>query len=296
MDVELPYSGDCPVIYDNDDHRDVYTDEFLLALASAGKIDLRGMVTSYSYDQKEYEEFVEGREEIVERARRSGMKNLPDPVAGPNVSLVEPSSSNIEDTEPIDTEGSRLIIEEADDTSPEDPLVIVTGGPLTNVADAYLLEPDLTESVVVSSLLGTQKDTSGWNGELDSWATYIVTTKFRYVHFPTYYWPPIIRKQELKRRLPDSVLEEWLVEKQHPSNALPDGADNDGQPVVPLVRPDYVTESTNAVVESYERGVCRFEECAAGNVTIVRNADGHGVGRSAVFDALTDPNAYHNRV
>ncbi len=42
----IPYSSDNPVIYDNDAHADVYTDELLLALSSAGCIDLRGFITT----------------------------------------------------------------------------------------------------------------------------------------------------------------------------------------------------------------------------------------------------------
>ncbi len=44
--AELPCDRTCPVFYDNDDRRDVYTDEYLLALAHLGDIELKGMITS----------------------------------------------------------------------------------------------------------------------------------------------------------------------------------------------------------------------------------------------------------
>ena len=40
----FPYDRTNPVIYDNDNALDVYTDELVMALASAGEIDLRGMI------------------------------------------------------------------------------------------------------------------------------------------------------------------------------------------------------------------------------------------------------------
>ena len=44
--VELPYGNYNIVIYDNDDFRDMYTDEYLMALASAGDIKLAGIINS----------------------------------------------------------------------------------------------------------------------------------------------------------------------------------------------------------------------------------------------------------
>ena len=44
--ITLPYDNTCPVLYDNDDVDAVYTDEYLLSLASAGNITLKGMITT----------------------------------------------------------------------------------------------------------------------------------------------------------------------------------------------------------------------------------------------------------
>ena len=292
LDTSFPYDAQCPVFYDNDDHRDVYTDEFLLALHSAGHIDLRGMSTTYSFDASEYAEFVDGRARIVDVARESGMRSLPDPIPGPDDGFSMPESERIDDTEPLDEQASHAIVREAATATTDQQLVVITGGPLTTVADAYLIDPSITETVVVASLLGTTQDTSGWNGELDPWATYIVTTQFRYVQFPTYHWPPTVRKPELRRRLPESPLKEWMVEIQHPSNELPDGADNDGQPVVPLVQQNFVKQTVRCAVAGRFDDVCVFREATDGNITVVTDADGHGVGREAFFAALTDPAAY----
>src|SRR5687767_8881241 len=46
QDVMIPYDRTNPVIYANDDAIDIYTDEYLFALAAAGEIELRGIITS----------------------------------------------------------------------------------------------------------------------------------------------------------------------------------------------------------------------------------------------------------
>ncbi len=60
---ELPVYKDSPVIVDNDDHRDVYLEEYLMAMGSLGEIDFRGIITTYS--PHEYPIFVEGREKVL---------------------------------------------------------------------------------------------------------------------------------------------------------------------------------------------------------------------------------------
>ena len=68
--VEMPYDKNHPVIYDNDDTRDVYTDEYLMALASAGDIKLLGMITSSSI--RPFNKYVSGESYermVVQRLR-----------------------------------------------------------------------------------------------------------------------------------------------------------------------------------------------------------------------------------
>ena len=47
---------------------------------------------------------------------------------------------------------------------PYRPLVVVTGGRLTDVADAYLMDPTVTERVVVVSSMGSTTDTGARDG------------------------------------------------------------------------------------------------------------------------------------
>ena len=74
---------------------------------------------------------------------------------------------------------------------PYRPLVVATGGRLTDVADAYLIDPTVTERVVVVSSLGTTTASGAAmaapNGEMDPWADAIVTAHFRFVQVSAFY-------------------------------------------------------------------------------------------------------------
>ena len=50
---------------------------------------------------------------------------------------------------PIESEGARLIIEEAHKASPERPLYLLFGGPLTDIACAWLMDPSISKSVIL---------------------------------------------------------------------------------------------------------------------------------------------------
>lgn len=50
---------------------------------------------------------------------------------------------------PADSQGARLIIAEAKQCTPENPLFVCMGGPLTDVASALLLAPEITPNIIV---------------------------------------------------------------------------------------------------------------------------------------------------
>jgi hypothetical protein len=141
--VKLPYDNTNPIIYDKDGVINCYTDDYLMALASAGDINLVGIITSSTiqpYNKhvslEDYERMVVQRVEGINHARNSGFGNIPDPVCGPKGYLQKPASGKIEDTQPMGTPGSWLIVNEAKKATPEKPLVFVMGGAITVAADA----------------------------------------------------------------------------------------------------------------------------------------------------------------
>jgi hypothetical protein len=112
-------SPDNPILYDNDWWFDVFDNNYLWAQASLGHAKLRGnIVTRDMWDwQKGYlyqmEDCVKDAAKALELARSSGLKHLPDATPGSDRVLLRPASGRIEDTAPQPTDGSRLIVSEA---------------------------------------------------------------------------------------------------------------------------------------------------------------------------------------
>lgn len=243
-----PLKKNCRVIYDNDDHRDVYTDEYLLALSSIGEIKFKGIITTYS--PREYSLFVEGRKQIIELSKRSGLKNIPELFHGTNKQLKRPGNNKIEDTSPLMIEGSDFIVSQALKATPKNPLVIVTGGQLTSVANAYLINPSIAENILVMGVFGAKN--MDYNAGLDAWAWTIILNKLRVIAIPigppdsrgeVYMKPPVVPKERIKTELDQAIpFFKWMYEKEHPSNELPNEGDFDGQPAILITKPHYVTQ------------------------------------------------------
>lgn len=244
----FPLNGNVTVIYDNDDFRDVYTDEYLLALSALKEIRLKGMITTYS--PREYKSFVAGRKAIMEISEQSGIKYLPELLTGTDKKLIRPENSRMEDTTPLDIEGSRIIVINALKASAKKPVVIITGGQLTTVANAWLLDPSISDKVVVMGVFGAEK--IDYNAALDPWAWTIILSNFRVAAIPmgppasrgeVYMKPPVVPKERIKTELSQEIpIFRWMYEKKHPSNGLPGEADFDGHPAILITRPDYVKE------------------------------------------------------
>lgn len=59
---------------------------------------------------------------------------------------------------PIESEGAHLIIEEAHKASPERPLYLLFGGPLTDIASAWLMDPTISRNVILLWIGGQEYD------------------------------------------------------------------------------------------------------------------------------------------
>lgn len=173
---------DNPILYDNDWWFDVFDNNYLWAQASVGKADLRGNIVSrdmwdwqkgYLYEMQDC--FADA-EKALALARGSGLENIPDLTRGSDRVLMRPESGRIEDTRAHPSDGSRLIVSEAKKASPQKPLLVIAGGPLTTVANALLTNPEIGPNLVVFNLTVT----GGYNGK-DGWSPYIVMKRTRYV-------------------------------------------------------------------------------------------------------------------
>jgi hypothetical protein len=315
--MQLPYDRTCPVIHDNDTVIDVYTEDYLMALASAGDIRLEGLITSssiqpYNIYVPEYDfesdlpisptrlNFVKNRAHGVKLARASGFQNIPDPIIGIKGHLEKPVSGRIEDTQPHNSPGTRLIIEHARQATQDKPLVLVMGGTLSVAADAYLLDPTVADRMVIAWLGGDVDSMGDYNGAADWWSAFIVAQRLRLVQFPNGQAMPLVPRSRLVE-LPDRPLRQWLIEKRHPRQVAHE-YDGDGQPAVALMRPDYVLEmkrksfshwgmNTGTAVPT--EPIPYFKDDDEGNIWVVTRAD-QSVGTEEWWRAMKNPTAWHD--
>lgn len=182
---------DNPIIYDNDWWFDVFDNNYLWAQASLGAADLRGNIVSrdmwewesgYLYSMKQC---VDDANKALTLARSSGLKNIPDATLGSDRAMVRPASGRIEDTEVFASDGSRLIVAQAKLASPQKPLLIIAGGPLTTVATALITNPEISPNMVVFNLTVSS---GGYNGK-EAWSPYVVAKRTRLVEWaPNSFW------------------------------------------------------------------------------------------------------------
>ena len=181
---------DNSLIYDNDWWFDTPDKNYLWAKASLRQANLRGnIVTRDLWDwEKGYqytlEQGMEDAEKSIAIARRSGVRNIPDPVPGCDAAFERPASGWIKDTNVVPSKGSELIVAEARKATREKPLVVFVGGPLNTVANAYLMDPSIADRMVVF-----MTDLRGYNGK-DPWANYIVASRCRLINYGAHIWWP----------------------------------------------------------------------------------------------------------
>ena len=215
----LPVDQRNPIILLNDGAYDNWSGEYAILLANGGGSPLAEIIVDENADWPDIQTNVGGYRKLVAAAIASGMKNLPDPIASIGAPLVMPASGNIDDTPPNRSEGALLIVDKSKSLAlPHRPLVIATGGALTDVADAYLVDPTVTERVVIVSSLGSTTSTGGGmgspNGNGDPWADFIVASRFRYVQVSAWYDQLTDVSTDEVSQLPNNALGAWIASKQ----------------------------------------------------------------------------------
>lgn len=226
----LPVDERNPILLMNDGVYDNWQGEYAILLAHNGGNRLAGIAIGTSPNLPDIETNISGWRGLVAAARASGLTDVPDPTASIGAKLARPASGLFEATNPNRSEGARLIIELSKELSlPYRPLVVVTGGRLTDVADAYLVDPTVTERTVIVSSLGSTTDTGGAmtdpNGEMDPWADAIVTARFRFVQVSAFYDQLMDIPSSRFSELPANPLRQWIIAKQPEVWDLPKAAD-----------------------------------------------------------------------
>src|SRR5690606_28960357 len=146
-DTGLPVNGSNRVILSNDGATDNWQGEFAFLLLAQG-LRLDGLIVNDSGAWPDLNSNVSDWQAMSDAASQSGIDGLPalTPSNGPR--LIRPESGEILDTSPNHSAGAELIVQAALDVE-DPPLVVVTGGRLTDVADAYLIEPAIADRIVI---------------------------------------------------------------------------------------------------------------------------------------------------
>lgn len=215
----LPVDERNPVILLNDGVYDNWQPEYAILLANGGGPKLAGIVVNTQAGFPDLDASVAGWQALVTAARKSGLRDIPDPIKSASTALTRPANDDIASTIPNNSEGARFIRDESARLSlPYRPVVVATGGRLTDIADAYLIDPTVTERVVVVSALGEKTASGGImgapNGQLDPWASTIVSARFRYVQVSTWYDQMTdVPASQLSER-PANAFGDWVAAKQ----------------------------------------------------------------------------------
>jgi hypothetical protein len=226
----LPVDERNPLIIDNDNWADNWIGEYAVLLANSGGPRLAGIIAGTSPYWPNASANATGWGKLVAAARASGLQNIPDVTMSSGAPLARPADGLIESTTPNRSAGAQLIVSLSRQLgTPRRPVVVAVGAPLTNVADAYLIDPTVVDRVVVVAALGEYAaptaTMNGPNGDLDAWAGWIVSQRFRYVQVSTYYDQTADVTEADLSRLPANALGAWMAEKHPDLFTIPQASD-----------------------------------------------------------------------
>jgi hypothetical protein len=289
---------DNPILYDNDWWFDVFDNNYLWAQASLGKVNLRGNIVSrdmWDWDKGylySMQKCVDDAQKALKLARDAGLRNIPDITRGSDRVLTRPESGRIQDTKSHPSDGSRLIVAEAKKASPEKPLLVIAGGPLTTVANALLTNPEIASNLVVFNLTVTSY---GYNGK-DGWSAYLVARRTRYVDWGGgQFWEKdsVFTTKDFEA-LPDNPftldMKRFIKTDLGRANQLGDGA-----PLVWLFQPRCWTDAEEYRA-SFQGKALTFTRAQPGDVgdalVIPKAATDLQASREEFFRVLTNPAVY----
>jgi hypothetical protein len=226
----LPVDERNPMILDNDAFTDNWSGEYAALFANSGGPRIAGLIASASPYWTDANANATGWGKLVAAARASGLQNIPDVTMSSGLPLVRPADGQIDKTQPNNADGAQLIVNLSRELSTATrPLVVLSAVPLTNLADAYLIDHSVVDRVVVVATLGElgnpNATMNGPNGDLDPWAGWIVAQKYRYVQVSAYYDQTGDVLDSDLNRLPRNALGDWMRDKQPKLYAIPQASD-----------------------------------------------------------------------
>ena len=295
----LPVDERNPIVLLNDNYGENWQGEYAMVLANAGGPRLVGIIVCTSGPWPDINANITGWRNMVAAARQSNLRNIPDPTASTGAVLKRSASGAIDETSSNNSDGARLIIDKSNELGTSDlPLVIVTGGRLTDVADAYLIDHSVVDRVVIVAALGrASSDGSGTmgppNGEMDTWADWIVTSRFRYIQVSAYYDQLSDVPASRVSALPSNQFGQWIAAKQ--SSIWDDQLAADQVAVMAVAIPEFATDvgrvaPVGPVATGASTGPALTESAGASGWLVRQGASAVAIDR--FWSALLDPKTF----
>ena len=142
----------------NTDAKNECDDQFAIVQALLSpSFDVRGLIAAHFGSHRSNQSMLDSRAEIDLLLKLMNMEGQVRVANGAEVAIPDEKT-------PQDSEGARLIIEESLKATPESPLHVAFLGPLTDMASAILLDPEIVNRPVVVVWIGGQ----GYDGIGDS--------------------------------------------------------------------------------------------------------------------------------
>jgi hypothetical protein len=226
----LPVDQTNPIILYEDDWSGDWLGEYAVLLANSGGPRLAGIVINASKIWSDLSINVSGWNDLVNAARSSGLQNIPDVTSSDGAPLTMPTDGQIDSTAPNNSAGAQHIRDVSRQLSqPNLPVVVVAATSLTDLADAYLIDHTVVDRVVVVAALGgyaaPNASMNAPNGDMDPWADWIVSQRFRYIQVSAYYdQTQDVTTADLPS-LPQNALGDRIATKQPNIIAVPQASD-----------------------------------------------------------------------
>lgn len=251
--TKLPVDKHNPVILLNDSASDNWGPEYAALFANDGGLKVVGVVVTSSEYWPDLVANMTGWRDLVTAARLSGLQGLPDPVASAGAQLVVPPDRLVESTRPNHSAGAELILRKSRElTLPGQPLAVLCGTQLTDVADAYLMDPTVVDRVVVVAQMGSysalKASMASPNGDLDPWADWIVAQNFRYAQVSVSYDQGGDVTAEDLTNLPKNALGARMATKQ--ASLAKASRSSDQGPVLSVAEPAFILTALRSVVDT----------------------------------------------
>jgi hypothetical protein len=277
----------------NDSPFDNWFGEVAVLAAATGRINLVGMVVNTSTYWPELENNEAGVRALLEAARASGASNVPPLVTSLSEPFAAPEDGNVDSTPAHGSAGAQFIIDMANQHGTAAlPLVVITGSMLTDIADAYLMDPTITERIIAVATMGFDRPTgsimNGPNGDLDVWAGNIVAQRLEFVQVSNYYEQVEDIPEERLSELPANEFGDWLASKR---GDIGERFASDQTSLVGFMLPDFGVVRRMAYAGANEDGTALLQHATEGCCWFVSQGD-PAVPGQLMWQLLTDPSAF----